>query len=87
VLRDVDAVARFREGEGGPIMVNGSGTLVRALYAAGLVDEWRLMTWPLVLGSGARLFPDDAEDKQKLTHVDTTTYANGIQLHVYRPLR
>jgi dihydrofolate reductase len=80
-------VARLREGEGGPIMVNGSATLVRALYDAGLVDERRLMTWPVILGSGARLFPSDAPEKQKLTHVDTTTYANGIQLHVFRAAR
>ena len=87
VLRDVAAVARLREGDGGPIMVNGSGTLVQALHAAGLVDEWRLMTWPVILGSGARLFPTDAVDKQKLAHVESTTYANGIQLHTYRTVR
>ena len=68
-------------------MVNGSATLVQALHAAGLVDEWRLMTWPVILGSGARLFPTDAVDKQKLAHVETTTYANGIQLHTYRTVR
>jgi dihydrofolate reductase len=68
-------------------MVNGSATLVGSLYDAGLVDEWRLMTWPVILGSGARLFPSDAAEKQKLTHVDTTTYANGIQLRVFRTSR
>ena len=87
MLRDVAAVARLREGDGGPIMVNGSGTLVQALHVAGLVDEWRLMTWPVILGSGARLFPTDAVDKQKLAHVESTTYANGIQLHTYRTVR
>ena len=45
------------------------------------------MTWPVILGSGARLFPTDAVDKQKLAHVESTTYANGIQLHTYRTVR
>ncbi len=58
---------------------------MQALYAAGLVDEWRLMTWPVILGSGKRLFPDAADDKTKLRLADCTTYANGVQLRVFRP--
>ena len=42
------------------------------------------MTWPVILGSGKRLFPDSADDKTKLRLVDSTTYANGVQLNVFR---
>ena len=55
------------------------------MYDAGLVDEWRLMVFPVVLGSGRRLFPSDALDKTKLQLVDTTTYSNGVQLQIFRP--
>ena len=84
VLAGVEALAELRQGEGGSLLVQGSPTLVHALYDAGLVDEWRLMTWPVILGSGRRLFPDSAADKTKLRLADSTTYANGVQLNVFR---
>ena len=80
----VEAVRKLKEGDGGAIMVNGSASLVQTLHKAGLVDEYRLQVWPVILGSGKRLFPDDAEDKQKLELVRTQTYANGIQLQILR---
>jgi hypothetical protein len=45
------------------------------------------MIWPVILGSGKRIFPDDVDDKAKLTLVDSTTYANGVQLQIFRPVR
>ena len=87
VVRDIDAVAELKEGEGGEIGVHGSATLARALHQAGLVDQWNLMVFPVILGSGKRLFPTDSLDKQKLELVETTRYRNGVQLHIYRPLR
>ena len=84
VLGSIDDVARLREEDGGPLIVAGSATLVAGLYDAGLVDEWRLMVFPVILGSGKRLFPDSAEEKTKLRLVDSTTYANGVQLNVFR---
>jgi dihydrofolate reductase len=83
----VEAVRKLKEGDGGPIMVNGSASLVQTLHKAGLVDEYRLQVWPVILGSGKRLFPDDAEDKQKLELVRTHTYSNGIQLQILRVVR
>lgn len=56
-----DEIPRLKERIAGPILVAGSGTLVRGLLAAGLVDELRLMVFPVVLGSGRRLFGDVAE--------------------------
>lgn len=82
-----DDVARLREEDGGPIFVQGSIALTRSLLVAGLVDEMRLTTFPLILGSGRRLFPDDAEDRVDLDLADHRTFANGVQHLVYRPRR
>jgi dihydrofolate reductase len=87
VVRDLEAVRALKEGEGGPIGVHGSGTLARSLLAAGLVDQWNLMVFPVILGSGARLFPSDAQDKQKLTLRETRAYTNGVQLHIFETVR
>ena len=70
LMRDVSEVAGLKEQEGGPILVAGSRTLVHGLMEHGLVDELRLMIFPLVLGSGGRLFPE-TPDKTKLELVDT----------------
>ena len=83
VVRDLDAVRAMREGDGGPIGVHGSPTLAQSLHKAGLVDEWHLMVFPVILGSGKRLFPDDAEDKAKLTLRESRTYTNGVQLNLF----
>ena len=45
------------------------------------------MVFPVILGSGKRLFPTDAEDKQKLTLRETRTFTNGIQLSIYETRR
>lgn len=79
-----DDVARLREGEGGPILVQGSLRLTQGLLAHGLVDEMRLTVFPTILGSGRRLYPDDAEAKVLLTLVESTTFANGVQHQVFR---
>jgi dihydrofolate reductase len=87
VLASLDDVGRLKAGDGGPILVQGSLALTQGLLKAGLLDEMRLAVFPVILGSGRRLFPDDAEDKVKLTLVDTTTYSNGVQFQVFRPQR
>ena len=78
------AVAELKAGEGGAILVAGSRTLVHTLIEHGLVDEYRLMVFPVVLGSGARLFPD-SPDKRTLKLVETKTFATGVVVHHYRP--
>ena len=50
-----------------------------------LVDEYRLMVYPVILGSGRRLFPDDLESKTTLSLVDTTVFENGVSVSTYRP--
>jgi dihydrofolate reductase len=79
-----DDVAALKEGDGGPINVTGSIALTQSLLVAGLVDELRLTVFPVILGSGRRLFPDDAEDKVKLTLAESTAFSNGVQYQVFR---
>jgi dihydrofolate reductase len=86
-LPDLDAVRALRENDGGPLLVNGSRTLVRGLHEADLVDEWRLMVFPVVLGSGRRIFPDDVQDKRALALTQSRSFGNGVTLQVYRPTR
>ncbi len=83
VLRSVDDVAALREGEGGPILVHGSATLAQSLAAAGLVDRYHLLVFPVLLGSGKRLFADAPAAKQNLALVSHEAYANGITAQVY----
>lgn len=82
VVRSVDDVAALKAQDGGPIMVQGSATLVHALTGAGLVDEFRVMVHPVLVAGGLRTFPDPAE-MQKLRLVDVRAYESGVALLVY----
>jgi dihydrofolate reductase len=57
----IDTVSKLRQEPGGDVLVNGSAQLVAALRANDLVDEYRLMVFPTVLGAGKRLFADGGE--------------------------
>ena len=57
----VDTVTRLRQEPGGDVLVNGSAQVIEVLRANGLVDEYRLMIFPTVLGAGKRMFAGDAE--------------------------
>jgi dihydrofolate reductase len=79
----VQQVAELKDKTNGGILIAGSGTLVRSLLAAGLVDELRLMVFPTVLGRGKRLFPDGIDRlKLKLTEARTVG-PDGVQVQVY----
>jgi dihydrofolate reductase len=80
-----EEVAKLKHEDGGPILVAGSRTLVQTLMAHDLVDEYRLMVFPVVLGSGMRLFPDGSPDKTPLELVESKTFATGVQVNIYRP--
>ncbi len=83
VLGSIEEVARFKEEGDGNVLVHGSATLAKALAAAGLVDRYHLLVFPLILGSGKRLWDDAATDLAKLTLVEHEAYANGIVKAVY----
>jgi len=89
VLRSVDEVAALKaaDPEGGNIIVHGSATLAKALAAAGLVDRYHLLIFPLVLGAGRRLFDDSGDLLQKLDLVEHEVYSNGIIKAVYDVVR
>ena len=77
-----EAVAKLKEGD--DLGVLGSGQLVRSLMQRGLVDEFVLMTHPLVLGTGRRLFADGGAFAE-LRLTDTTTTATGVVIAKYQP--
>ncbi len=84
ILRSIDDVARLKEQGGAPIIVNGSATLAQNLAAAGLVDRYHLLVFPVVLGAGKRLFTDGPDTgPSRLDLVEHAGYANGHILAVY----
>jgi dihydrofolate reductase len=83
VLEDVEDVARIKEQHEGEILVAGSATLVQALVDRGLVDELRLMIFPVVLGSGKRLFADDVA-RQAFRVVDTKQAGEVVMVTLRR---
>jgi len=81
---DPDRIRRLKDEVDGDIFVSGSGTLVRALLADGLVDELLLCVYPLALGSGQKLFGDGV-DPTKLALKDTLVCSNGVLALTYAP--
>jgi dihydrofolate reductase len=79
----VDSVSKLRDELDGDIVVHGSGRLVQALVENGLVDELRLMVFPVVLGSGQRLF-GETSDKQALELAESRTVGDGVAIQIYR---
>jgi dihydrofolate reductase len=82
----VEAVSELREAPGGDIVVHGSAQLVQGLLENDLVDEVRLMVFPVVLGAGKRLF-GDTDDKKPLRLTDSKVVGDGVAIMVYEPLR
>jgi dihydrofolate reductase len=77
-------VTELKATDGGPILVAGSRTLAQSLLAAGLVDELNLQVFPVILGSGARLYPE-SPDKLALELASSREVTNGVLLQTYRP--
>ena len=78
-----DEVARLRDEIDGEIRIWGSTELVATLAASDLIDEYRLMVYPLVLGTGKKLFPDGFP-YQRLTLESSRPLASGVLVNVYR---
>lgn len=75
-------IRRHKAMPGQHMLIYGSGQLVRSLMKEGLIDEYRLMVHPVVLGAGARLFSDGIEGKFKLA--DTKTTSTGVVVMTYQ---
>jgi len=80
------AVAALKEEPGEDIAVLGSGQLVQTLTEHDLVDEFSLVVYPILLGSGKRLFRD-SEQARRLTLIDSQTTGTGGVMLTYRPAR
>ena len=78
------AIGELKAKPGGELQVHGSGALTRWLLDNDLVDEITLVTCPVVVGQGTRLFPDAGPDIA-LDLVDSRAFPKGVTLQVYRP--
>ena len=80
------AVRAVKQEDGGPVLVAGSRSVVHALLAAGLVDELHLQVFPLILGSGRRLYPETAEPLRLELAADHPL-DSGVVLQTYHVAR
>ena len=78
------AVRELKAKPGGELQVHGSGSLIRWLLANEFVDEIVLLVYPVVIGQGARLFPETGPDAA-LELVESRTTRKGLTIQVYRP--
>ncbi len=78
-------IAELKAEPGGDLLVEGSCQLAHTLTQHGLVDEYRLMLFPIILGAGKRLFPDTMTEAAKLTLVDSKPDGDGVLLLTYHP--
>jgi dihydrofolate reductase len=79
-----DGIAALKEQDGPELQVHGSGNLIQTLMRHNLVDEYRLWTFPVVVGSGKRLFSDGAVPSG-LTLVNSTVSTTGVVIATYQP--
>jgi dihydrofolate reductase len=80
-----EEIAELKAKPGRELQVHGSGNLAQALMQHGLVDEYRLLTYPVILGAGRRLFGDGAKPAA-LRFVDHRTTSAGVSIDVYQPV-
>ena len=79
-----EQVAKLKQEQEGDIVVHGSPQLVQTLIEHDLVDEYRLMLFPVVLGMGKRLF-GATTDKKRLRLVDSKVVGDGVAILIYQP--
>jgi dihydrofolate reductase len=81
-----EQIVELKRQPGKDIGIVGSGTLVRSLLQDDLLDELRLMVYPIVMGSGKRLF-EEGDDQKALKLVDSKTFGTGVLYLIYQPDR
>jgi dihydrofolate reductase len=78
-------IAKLKDQPGGDLLVEGSAQLVHTLVQHDLVDEYRLMVFPIILGSGKRVFPDAMPAPATLALSEAKTVGSGVQLLTCHP--
>ena len=78
-------VSRLKQQPGKDIVIHGSPGLIRSLMPHNLIDEYRLLIYPIVLGQGKRLFYDTSQESLKL--IESKTFDTGVVKLVYHPIR
>ena len=78
------AITELKRSETGDLVIMGSGRLIRSLIPHGVIDEFVLFIYPLVLGSGTRLF-GESDDPVKFRLVESTPTTTGVIIATYRP--
>ena len=78
------AIGELKARPAGELQVHGSGNLIRWLIDKQLVDEMTLLTYPVIIGQGTRLFPDTGRDRA-LELVESRSTSSGVTIQVYRP--
>jgi dihydrofolate reductase len=81
----VEEITRLKQQDGKDIVVHGSGRLIETLMHHDLVDVFRLLIYPVVIGKGQRLF--ESENKAKLKLVESKAVSSGVIAAVYEPER
>jgi dihydrofolate reductase len=82
----VAELTRLKERPGDEVLlVEGSAQLAHTLIRHGLVDDYRLMVFPVILGQGKRLFPDQMTQPASLTLTGSRTSGDGVLLLTYQP--
>lgn len=80
-----EAISKLKQQPGGQILIDGSATLVQSLMETDLIDEYRFLVHPIIMGSGKRFFKDGSQAVLKL--VETKAFSSGVVLMVYQPDR
>ncbi|HMH16791.1 MAG TPA: dihydrofolate reductase family protein [Burkholderiales bacterium] len=80
----VEEISKLKQKQNGDIVVHGSARLVQTLVEYDLVDELRLMVFPVILGAGKRLF-GSTSDKKRLRLTDSKTVGDGVAILIYEP--
>jgi dihydrofolate reductase len=81
----MNEITRLKEAQGSDILIWGTGQLTDALAAAGLLDESRICTSPVIKGNGEPLFRPASVGTLEL--LDTKTFSSGAVTHTYHPLQ
>ncbi|MFU1793181.1 dihydrofolate reductase family protein [Paenibacillus azoreducens] len=82
----VEEITKLKQMPGRDILVAGSCQLVNTLMQHDLIDEYRIMVFPIVVGEGKRLF-NDHNARKILQHVETKTFRSGVTVLTYKPQR